>query len=456
MIEELKTMLGRVAADYADLRYENMRKTRVDFSGADLSGVESNTSGGFVLRAIVRGGMASATFTRPEDFNEAASMACSNARLLSEKGGTPVRFAPVNPVQDSVRPVLNEDPCAVSMEEKIGLVRRYRDFTSGKGKVSCQEIVYQETARDRSFVSTEGAAIREELVTVSISGTLSARDGSVIQNIRFSMGGSDGFARLRGREDYLEERVRIAGDLLSARPVPGGTYNVLLDPAMTGVFTHEAFGHSSEADILERSSELRRRMTVGARLGSEAVSITDDPTPTGQLGFYRYDDEGVPARRVELMKDGVLTGHLHSRQTAASFGEEPDGHCVAEDYRYAPMVRMGCIKIEPNPANTFEALLERLGNGFYLCTPRGGQTSGQDFTFGTSYGYEVRNGRLGAMVRDGNIMGNLFKTLSSIVAVGDTVRLAESGGCGKGQINIRSCHGGPHILVNDMVIGGRK
>ena len=82
-------------------------------------------------------------------------------------------------------------------------------------------------------------------------------------------------------------------------------------------------------------------------MGSEQVSITDDPTRAGQLGFYRYDDEGVAVRPVPLLRHGVLAGRLHSRRTAAAFGEPVSGHCVAEDYRYAPIIRMGTIFLEP-------------------------------------------------------------------------------------------------------------
>jgi TldD protein len=85
----------------------------------------------------------------------------------------------------------------------------------------------------------------------------------------------------------------------------------------------------------------------------------------------------------------------------------------------------------------------------------GGQTSGENFTFGAQYGYQVKNGKLGPMIRDINISGNLYHTLKSIYAIGNDLVLSKVGGCGKGQMNIRSSNGGPHILVRDVVIGGR-
>jgi TldD protein len=198
---------------------------------------------------------------------------------------------------------------------------------------------------------------------------------------------------------------------------------------------------------------MREKMQIGAKLGNEALSIIDDPTIPGQLGFYRYDDEGVRARPVTLMRKGALTGRLHSRRTAAAFGEDLTGHCVAEDYKYAPIVRMGNIFIE-NGEKTLKDLLEMLDDGLYILDAKGGQTSGENFTFGAQYGYIVKGGRIKNMIRDINISGNLYHTLQNITAVGNDLILCETGGCGKGQLNIRSCHGGPHILVNGVVIGG--
>jgi TldD protein len=117
------------------------------------------------------------------------------------------------------------------------------------------------------------------------------------------------------------------------------------------------------------------------------------------------------------------------------------------------MVRMGNIFIEPGNTPLNE-LLSMLSDGLYILDHKGGQTSGENFTFGAQYGYIVKGGKRGKMVRDINISGNLYHTLKNIAAVGNDLVLSKTGGCGKGQLNIRSCHGGPHILVNSLVIGG--
>lgn len=456
MIHDIKKMLELVEADYADIRYEVKKETAVGFNGKELARVNANAADGYVLRVLYKGGFSSTAFTKPEDAGKAAAAALANAKLLSRSVKKPVRLAKVPVIKADFRPEMSEPPGKVSLEEKIALARTYNAIPLKNPKVVTTSIAYSEICRDKYFVSTEGTEIHEELATVSVAGLGTAKAGGLTQSALFLIGGSDGLSSLRGREDYFEKNTKILTDMLSAKPATGGIYNVIIDQDLAGVFTHEAFGHFSEADLIEDMPDLRKKMGLGEQLGSGIVNIVDDPTLPSQLGFYKFDDEGVQARRVQLMKNGVLSGRLHSRRTAAAFGDEATGHCVAEDYRYAPIVRMGTIMIEPDASTDFEKMLSQLGDGLYLCGSKGGQTSGENFTFDAAWGFEVKNGKVGQMLRDINIMGNMFTTLKNIAAVGNDPRLSEFGGCGKGQTNRRSCHGGPHVLINGVVVGGVK
>lgn len=453
MFDTLKKILEQAPADYADVRYETMRQTVIGFVGKELTTVGTNTTDGFVVRVFKAGGFAAVAFTRQEDANSAVRAALENASLFSRNAKKPVRLAPAPAVSATVKPDLPEDPRTVPIEEKLALLRRYNDIPLGSPAVVTTGINYSETSREKYFASTEGTRIREDLVTTIIGGLITTGDGTLTQNIRVGIGGSHGFGAVRDRETHFLEQTKMAVDLLKARPVKSGVYHCVLNPDLAGVFAHEAFGHFSEADIVQSLPAMREKMRIGAELGGPVLSITDDPTRPRQLGFYVYDDEGVKSRPVPLIKNGILAGRLHSRRTAAEFGEPVTGHCVAEDYRYAPIVRMGTIFIQPG-ADTLESLLAKLDDGLYLLDAKGGQTAGETFTFGANYGYLVRGGKRGPMVRGINISGNLYETLKDITAVGNDLELAETGGCGKGQTNIRSCHGAPHVLINHLLIGG--
>ncbi|MFO7948839.1 MAG: TldD/PmbA family protein [Candidatus Fermentibacteraceae bacterium] len=453
MLQELRKLIADVPADFADIRYEVKRETEVSFAGADLKEVGASTTDGFVVRVLKDGGFATAKVTSREDVRRGLKMALEAAEVIVDSGGKRTELADVPAVEDTVPLELDGDPREVPMEDKIAQVRKYNSLMLDRPEIATTNIHYEEVYRNKYYVSTEGSAINEELLTSGMGGEAVAQRAGLLQNIRISAGGSDGWNRLLGREEMFEERAGLAERLLDADPVKGGRYNVILSPLLAGVFTHEAFGHFSEADLVEDNESLREKMSLGAKLGSDHVTIVADSTPRSQLGYYRYDDEGVRVRPVTLMEKGVLKGRLHSRRTAAAMDEPVTGHCVAEDHRFAPIVRMGTIYVAPGE-KSFDDLLSELGDGLYLVDGKGGQTSGENFTFGAQYGFIVEGGKLGPMIRDINIMGNLFTTLKSIAGAADDLQISERGGCGKGQLNIKSALGGPHVLITDMVVGG--
>ena len=453
MLDRLRSMIEGVEADFIDIRYEVKTETLVDFVGKEIKSVGSNRTDGYVIRVGRQGGFSSATVTREEDVPRAVKLAVEGADTIVATGGKRTELAEVPVVNETVRLQLDGDPRTVSIDEKIRLTRKYNDIMLQQPSIETTSLSYREVGREKYYVNSEGTSVSEELVTTNMIGEAIAKRDSLVQNVRIAIGGADGWNRLLNRDDVFVERARIAAELLDAQPVKAGTYDVVLNPNLAGVFTHEAFGHFSEADIIEDNPSLRSKMSLGEKLGSDAVTIVADSTIPGQIGYYRFDDEGAEVKPVTLMDGGVLTGRLHSRSTARGFGEPVSGHAVAEDMRFEPIVRMGTIYIKPAD-NSLEELLKTLGDGLYLLDGKGGQTSGENFTFGAQYGYVVKDGKIGPMVRDINIMGNLFTTLQSIEAVGNEMELSERGGCGKGQLNIKSALGGPSVLIRNMVVGG--
>lgn len=453
MFEKLTKILNNSKAEYSDIRYEKKISTNIVFNGKELKTIGANSTDGFVIRILKNGGFATIAFTKEKDAARALKIAEENAELLSRNIKKPIRFAETDVIKENFSPVLNEDPRKISMEEKLKLIRKYNDIPLKYEKIATTSTGYFDVVREKYFVSSEGSEINENLITVGARAMITAKDGNLLQNIRVGSGGSDGFYNVRNQEENFENKTKIVLDLLKAKPVQGGTYNCILNPSLAGVFAHEAFGHFSEADIIETLPAMRSKMQIGQKMGSDILNIIDDATIPNQLGFYKYDDEGVAVRKVQLIKNGILSGRLHSRRTAAEFNEPLSGHMIAEDYQFAPIVRMGNIYIEPGKT-TLEEMFEKLGDGLYIIDAKGGQTAGENFTFGGQYGYIIKNGKKTGMIRDLNISGNLYQTLKDISVIGNDFVLGKTGGCGKGQLNIRSCHGGPHILINNLIVGG--
>ncbi|MCK4806339.1 MAG: TldD/PmbA family protein [Candidatus Aegiribacteria sp.] len=453
MLDKLRSMISGVEADFIDIRYEIKTETHISFTGREIRSVGSNRTDGYVIRVGKNGGFSSATVTREEDIPRAMQLAVEGAETIVTTGGKKTVLAEVPVVRENIKLVLDGDPREIGIDDKIELTRKYNDLMLEQPLIETTSLNYREVGRDKHYVNSEGTAVSEEILTTNIFGEVIAKRSSLVQNIRTAIGGADGYNRLLNREDVFLKRAQIAGQLLDADPVKGGTYNVILSPMLAGVFTHEAFGHFSEADIIEDNPSLREKMSLGEKLGSDVITIVADSTIHNQIGYYVYDDEGVAVKPVTLMDRGVLTGRLHSRRTASAFGEPVSGHTVAEDMRFEPIVRMGTIYIKPGE-QSLNDLLEELRNGLYLIDGKGGQTSGENFTFGAQYGFKVKDGRIGPMIRDINIIGNLFTTLQNIEAIGNDMELSERGGCGKGQLNIKSALGSPHILIRNMVVGG--
>jgi TldD protein len=325
MFEILKSILAKVEADYADIRHEMKLETRIVLNGNELSEIGTNRTDGYVLRVLNKGGLSSVAFTSADEHERAIRNVLESTHLMSRFTEQPVAFAKTTVVKDTYIPVLQEDPRQTMIDEKLQLTRKYNNLILHNKKIATTNINYIELIRDKHYLSTEGSEIHEELVTTRISGLITSRDGNLLQNVRVAAGGSDGFAILRDREAEFENKTRIAVDLLRAQPIKGGRHNAIINQSLAGVFTHEAFGHFSEADIIENNHSMRQKMQIGAKLGNDIVSITDDPTQEHQLGHYKYDDEGVAARKTRLLENGVLVGRLHSRRSAAAFGEPSAG-----------------------------------------------------------------------------------------------------------------------------------
>ncbi|MGC9064014.1 MAG: TldD/PmbA family protein, partial [bacterium] len=276
-----------------------------------------------------------------------------------------------------------------------------------------------------------------------------------VEQYHYSFGGIEGFQIMENLHGEALNTADMAVRLLSAPVVKAGEYTVVLDPRLAGVFIHEAFGHLSESDFVYENEKLKELMIIGKRFGPEFLNVVDDPTYPDLRGSYRYDDEGTPTRKIYLIRDGVLTGRLHSRETAKKMNESVTGNARAINYRYQPIVRMSNTFIEPKDWD-FSDLISDIKYGIYAVGAYGGQTAMEMFTFSAQEGYIIENGKIGELVRDVVLTGNVFITLQNIEKIGNDLRFSQGGGCGKGrQSPLPVATGSPHIRIRNVVVGGR-
>jgi TldD protein len=451
LIESLK----QARADYAEVRFEMLDQTVIALRGSEVDHVSSAKVEGGIARACTRGGWGTATFDRLDGLASGIREACENAALVGREK-TRLAEGPIAAGAE-VRARMKRDWRGVGLDAKLALVKAYNDLLlKADPAIATSHVHYTEAFRTVHFASTRGASFTEERPRLVVALGAVARAGSLVQNARDGVSSAVDWGVAEGLEARAEAAAKRAAALLKAPPCPGGPSTVVLDQELAGVFAHEAFGHLSEADFLYENPRMRDLMHLGRPMGVKRLNLADDGAAKGLIGSAAYDDEGTPTGKTYLIKEGVLVGHLHSLETAGTMGARPTGNARAIGRSSEPIVRMTNTAIEAGQ-ETFEELLAGADRGIYACSILGGQTMMEMFTFSAAHGRRIENGRLGDLVRDVVLTGNVFETLNRIDGFGDDFEVPEKGGgCGKGgQSPLPVTFGGPHLRVRDVVIGGR-
>lgn len=458
-MEEIKELFLKLSKEkgirYGELRIEESETTSISFRGKELEELSVSKSKGGNIRILGRYGWGFVSFNEinPNSIREYFEQAYSASSLIV---GEDLDIEYSGPVVDRVIIPMEKDFRGIPLEDKKKLLSEYNNIMlTFSPKIQSTQIRYNDRFTRRYFVNTEGVDIVQE--RGDIAGVLFAiaKEGDLVEQYHYSTGGINGFQVIEGLHNEALHTAEMAVKLLSAPVVKGGEYTVVLDPRLAGVFIHEAFGHLSEADHVYENEKLKELMVIGKRFGPDFLNVVDDPTYQGLRGSYKYDDEGVLARKTYLIKDGVLVGRLHSRETAKKMGEAITGNARAINYRFQPIVRMSNTYIEPGDYS-FEELISDIKYGIYAVGAYGGQTSMEMFTFSAQEGYIIENGKITDLVRDVVLTGNVFVTLQNVEGIGKDLKFSQGGGCGKGgQFPLPVSTGSPHIRIRNVVIGGR-
>jgi TldD protein len=459
----LKDILSKVVdfaaqkfeADYAEVRAQRLFKTVLSVKEGRVEAVEQGIENGAALRVLVRGawGFASVGALDAETLIDAVSDACKMAKATSSSLKTPIKLVDAKAVEDKVvlKPLKN--PSEVPIEDKINTTSSLSSTVLGyDNRVKSCTIDYLDVTGTTYFLNNEGTYVEQDKLYVWLGVSATALQADVLTSSREAVGSTAGYEVFDVETpDIVGERVaKRAVDQLKAKPPKGGTFPVVLGPNVVGAFVHEAFGHLAEADFTLSGSVLAGKL--GKKIASDIVTFYDDGTIDGAFGSFKYDDEGVLSERTLLVKDGVVAGLMHNRETAHKFAARPTGNSRAKDFRVEPLIRMRNTIMEPKD-HSFEELVKGVKFGYFFKRFRGGEAN-LDGTFqvGTQEAYEIVQGEIGEPVRNASISGNTLETLLKVDAVGKDFELW-SGICGKGQPAF-VCDGGPHIRVKEMLVGG--
>lgn len=439
--------------DYLVIRIEEAEGTDILLRGDKVETLCEGISIGGQIRACYKGGWGLSSFNHLATISDRIEEAITAARIV---GDCETQLAPIAPVQTTCFvPLTGTDPRQVPLVQKKQLCDRYTEILKSiDARVTTTSVRYSDSAQRIILASSEGTLIEQSWVDMEMRFAATARNGDTVQTGRETTGSRKAYEDLTGLDEQVCSAAQRAVAALSLPPVKGNTYTVVIDPILSGLFVHEAFGHLSEADMAYENPDLLEVMTMGRQFGPEELQIFDGAAPEGHRGSYFYDDEGTPATTTQLIKDGVLVGRLHSRETAGKLGEAPTGNARCLNYHYAPIVRMTNTWIERGKTPVAD-LFTDIEAGVYARNWLGGMTNGEMFTFSAGEAWMIRNGQIAEPVRDVTLSGNVFQTLADIEAIGDDFYWDESGGCGKGgQSGLPVGCGGPSLRIGNVVVGG--
>ncbi|MGB2926624.1 MAG: TldD/PmbA family protein [Limnothrix sp.] len=443
----------RQQVDFLTIRLEQSEGSSILLRNHKVETLSESTSLGGQVRVCHRGGWGFAAFNDLGSLRLRIEEAIAAAKLIGEDETTLAAIEPIQAV--CTLPLVGSDPRQISLQRKKELCDYYNELLrSYDPKIASTSVSYGDSTQHIILATSEGTLIEQSWADMEMRFAAIARDGDTVQTGRETTGSRKAYEDLENLDEQIIGAAQRAADSLTVPTVKGGSYTVVIDPVLTGLFVHEAFGHLSEADMAYENPDLLETMSMGRKFGGKDLQIFDGAAPEGHRGSYIYDDEGVPATTTQLIKDGELVGRLHSRETAGKLEEQLTGNARCLNYHYPPIVRMTNTWIERG--NTPVADLPTdITEGVYAKNWVGGMTNGEMFTFSAGEAWMIRNGKIAEPVKDVTLSGNVFKTLNDIEAIADDFYWDESGGCGKGgQSGLPVGCGGPSLRIRDVVVGG--
>lgn len=421
-IKELIDYLKKQKVDYADIRHQRSSIEDIKVKNGNVEALSRNDDQGFGIRVIANGawGFAASSMLSSKEMRRVAETAIEIAKASALTKKEDVRLTPTEVYQESYKSNYDIAPFGVSIDRKIGLLLDACSTMQKNPKIKVAEGSMQFFKTDKIFASTEGAFIEQSIVESGAGIFATAVEGSEAQRRSYPNSFGGDYAS-RGYEFVEElkllenaERVREeAVQLLSAPPLPEMETTIIIAGNQMALQVHESCGHPTELDrvlgteiSLAGGSFLTLDKLNKLKYGSEKVTIVADATIPGGLGSFGYDDEGIKAQRVFLVKDGLFVGYQTSRETAAVLNQQSNGTMRANGWNRIPLIRMTNINLEPGEWD-LEDLIGDTRDGVFLDTNKVWSIDDRrlNFQFGVEVAWEIKDGKLGKMFKNATYTG---------------------------------------------------
>ncbi len=461
-------------ASYADARVVVRRSQVVGTRNRRVERLDDSETEGIGVRVLVGGAWGFACDRRLDSGGAEAAARKAVAFAKAAPGGHTRELAPLEPARGEFLTAVERDPFSVPVAEKVELCLRAEEALQHEDvKVTSSSVRAQR--EHKFFVSSEGASTEQELVECGGGiDAMAAREGvTQIRSYPSAHGGSSAqagweFVEGLGLDQEAPRVGEQAAALVRADACPSGIATVVIDAEQMALQVHESVGHPTELDRVygteaayAGTSFLKPDDLGSLRYGSEHMNVTADSTTQGGLGAFAFDDEGVPAGREPVVRAGILSGFLTSRETAARIGSGSGGSMRADSWSRMPLVRMTNLHLEPGEGS-LEELIAGVDEGVFLQTNKSWSIDDKrlNFQFGTQIAWEIKDGKLGRMLRDATYTGQTPVFWGSLDAVAgpEEWRLHGLTNCGKGQPGQHAhvSHGAAPARFRNVQVGFRQ
>jgi TldD protein len=452
LIQNILDLAKLKGVEYADIRIVRRQNEEIEVKNGKVEALIHEEDFGFGIRVLFRGawGFACSSKVTKKEVEGVFGKALRIAKASSKVKGKEIIFPSTSPVVDKYKTPISIDPFDVAPETKLNLLLKVDEIIRRNKKVKISEAFIGSYKTEKTFASTEGSYIEQEIVECGAGISATAIEGSEVQvrsypnsfRGNFATQGYEWIEKL-GLSDQAERVGEEASQLLTAKPCPSKTTTLILDSSQLALQIHESIGHPIELDRIlgteasyAGTSFLKPEIVGHFKYGSDLVNIFADATCPGGLGTFGYDDEGISAQRVPIISQGVLVNLLTSRETAHHLGRESNGTMRADGWNRIPLIRMTNINLEPGEW-TLEQMITDTEEGLFLTTNRSWSIDDKriNFQFGTEVGWEIKGGKLGEMVKNPTYTGITPKFWNSCDAIGnpDHWQMWGTPNCGKGE-----------------------
>jgi len=445
-------MLVDEGSSYADVRWIRKKRQEIDTKNGVVENLANIFSSGIGIRVLFNGswGFAGTNKTDLKSITNTAHRALRLARSASRVKVLDVQLSEAPTVKDNYKTSIQKDPFEIPIEEKISLLLNCDRIMAEEEKVKVRKGSFVAYREEKDFLSTEGSDINQVITWCGAGISARAFDGneSQVRSYPSSFGG-DYSARGYEFVEKLElekHAARIAKEavlLLNAPQCPAVKTDLILGGSQLALQIHESCGHPIELDRvlgMEASFAGTSFLTPDKRnsfqYGSRKVNLYADATHPGGLGTFGYDDEGIPAQKFDIVREGEFQNYLTSRETSVLFEEKSNGTVRADGWQRIPIIRMTNINLEPGDWKIDE-LIKDTENGFLFDTNRSWSIDQQrlNFQFGCEIAYAVEDGSIEGIYKNPTYTGITYEFWRSCDAVSDKEdwKMWGVADCGKGE-----------------------